>query len=142
VVEREDVEVEPEEFARGDSAPIQMTGTEYERAGPVGKAAGSGPGGGGFEDTGVRAGVAHIAGSGVGAMGDAGDAAEDDTEGAAQNVGGFAWGEEERLFGDEVKAEGIKTEIQYRVIIQRDGKSVIFTTDWGYPTKTAGFGAI
>ena len=142
MIEGEDVEVEPEGFAGGDAASVEMAGAEDEGAGPVGEAAGAGAGSDGFEDTGVRAGVAQAAGSRVGAVRDAGDAAEDDAEGAAQDVGGFAGREEERLFGDEVKAEGIKTKIQYRVIIQRYGKSVIFTTDRGNLAKTAGFGAV
>jgi hypothetical protein len=102
-----------------------MACAEYEGTGPITEATGSGAGSDRLEDAGVGAGVAQFAGFGVGAVRDAGNAAEHDAEGAAEDVGGFAGREEERLFGYQVKTKGVETKIQYQLIIQPFGKSGI-----------------
>src|SRR5258708_1800462 len=71
-----------------------------------------------FEDSGVGTGLANIAGSGVAAIGNAGDPAENDSHGTAQNVSGLAWREKQRLLRSEFEPERVEVKFHYRAIIR------------------------
>lgn len=102
----EEVQVEMEGLARSESLAIKVSGAEDEWAGMVGKTTGAGRTCSRFEEAGVRAGGAVLAGGGSWAIGQAGDAAEDGAECAAQNVGRFAFVEMNGFPGDKGKAQG------------------------------------
>lgn len=72
-----------EEGVRRDLLAVEMSGAKDKGAGPVGETARALTAGGGFEHTRVGTGGAEVAGFGVVAVWDAGDAAEDGAECAA-----------------------------------------------------------
>ena len=114
----EEVEVEVEGLTRGKGLGVEVEGAEDEGAGMVGETAGAGVHRrGGFEQAGVGASEAVFAGVGVGAMGEAGDAAEDGAECAAQDVGGFTGWEMDGLAGDEGEAKGFEVEEQEVILL-------------------------
>lgn len=110
----ENVDVEMKGLAGLDDVAVEVAGAEDEGAGQVGETAGGVFTSEGFEDGGVGTGFANFAGSGVAAVGDAGEAAEDVTEGSAQSIGGFAGGKENRVAGNELETQGIKLKLHGR----------------------------
>ena len=109
----EEVQVEVEGLAGREGLGVEVEGAKDKGAGVVGEAAGASvSSGGGFEEASVGASEVVGAGVGVGAIGWAGDAAEDGAERAAENVGGFAGREVDWLAGEEGEAEGFEVEEQ------------------------------
>lgn len=111
----EEVEVEMEGLARGESLAVEVDGAEDEGAWVIGKAAGAGGSGrrsGRFEKTRVGAGGAVFAALRALAVRETGDAAEDGAEGAAQDVGRFTFGKVNGFAGDEAEAERFKAKQQ------------------------------
>ena len=115
---REDVQVEVERLAGVDDLAVQMAGAEDEGAGGICQSAGAFAISHGRKDFDVRAGVADVTSGGVATFGYAGDLPENDSQRAAQNVGGFAGREKKRFTRDEFKTQREEFKAHYRAIIQ------------------------
>ncbi len=110
--------MEVEALAGSEGLAVEVGGAEDEGAGPVGESAGSGSGGCWFEHASVWTRGSPFARAGGLALRDAGDAAEDGAECAAQNVGRFAFGEVNGLTGEKGKAQGLQLKEQTLILLK------------------------
>ena len=111
VVDLEEMEIEVEGLAGGDGAAVEVGGAKDVGPGAVGEAAGTGVERLGLEEAGV--------GCGAGLT----EAEQGESEGAAEDVGGFAGGKADGVPRDKGEAERIEAEIQtlfYAVAPRRD----------------------